>query len=58
MLRSITEIVPSDVVLGQYSKDPKGTGDAALGYLDDPTVPQGELHTIITIILSPCIYFM
>ena len=29
-----------DVVLGQYVGDPHGEGDAQMGYLDDPTVPQ------------------
>jgi glucose-6-phosphate 1-dehydrogenase len=28
-----------DLVIGQYVGNPKGTGEAAKGYLDDPTVP-------------------
>lgn len=33
-----------DVVLGQYVGDPAGeTEDARMGYLDDPTVPQGSV---------------
>ena len=32
-----------DVILGQYVGDPVGVGDAADGYLDDPTVPNGSV---------------
>ncbi len=32
----------SDVVLGQYTGNPEGEGDAKQGYLDDPTVPKGR----------------
>lgn len=32
-----------DVVLGQYVGDPNGEGEAKLGYLDDPTVPNDSL---------------
>ena len=31
-----------DVVLGQYTANPDGEGDAKQGYLDDPTVPAGS----------------
>ncbi|KAI5732000.1 hypothetical protein M8J77_019596 [Diaphorina citri] len=31
-----------DVVLGQYTGDPNGEGDAKYGYLDDKTVPPGS----------------
>ena len=41
-MKCIAGIVPEDVILGQYVADPKGTGDATLGYLDDPTVPKGN----------------
>jgi len=43
VLRSIPEIKPEDVVLGQYEGNPEGTTeDEKLGYLDDPTVPKGS----------------
>jgi glucose-6-phosphate 1-dehydrogenase len=32
-----------DVVLGQYVGNPEGEGDEKLGYLDDPTVPEGSV---------------
>lgn len=31
-----------DVVLGQYVGNPEGEGEAAVGYLDDKTVPVGS----------------
>jgi len=31
------------MVLGQYAGNPKGEGDAKLGYLDDKTVPAGSV---------------
>ncbi|XP_035244191.1 glucose-6-phosphate 1-dehydrogenase-like isoform X1 [Anguilla anguilla] len=40
VLKCITPVSLSNVVLGQYVGDPKGQGDAKLGYLDDPTVPK------------------
>ena len=42
VLRSIEPIELEDCVLGQYVGDPKGEGDAKLGYLDDETVPKGS----------------
>ena len=45
VLRSTQVVSDTDVVLGQYTAREgaeEGT-DAALGYLDDPTVPDGEL---------------
>src|SRR4029434_10959968 len=42
VLKSITPVSVSNVVLGQYVGDPEGKGDAKLGYLDDPTVPKGS----------------
>ncbi len=43
VLRSISEIRPEDIVLGQYTGNPDGsTQDERLGYLDDPTVPAGS----------------
>ncbi len=43
VLRSISEIRPEDIVLGQYTGNPDGrTEDERLGYLDDPTVPAGS----------------
>jgi glucose-6-phosphate 1-dehydrogenase len=40
VLKSIAALTIDDVVLGQYIGDPNGEGDAALGYLEDPTVPK------------------
>jgi len=42
VLKCISEIKMEHVVLGQYVGDPEGSGDAKLGYLDDPTVPSGS----------------
>lgn len=42
VLRSIDSIKLEDVILGQYTGDPEGKGDATQGYLDDPTVPKGS----------------
>ncbi|XP_069065382.1 glucose-6-phosphate 1-dehydrogenase isoform X1 [Pleurodeles waltl] len=41
VLKCISEVTPSNVVLGQYVGNPKGEGEAQKGYLDDPTVPAG-----------------
>lgn len=42
-LRAIPEIKLEDIVLGQYEGNPDGaTEDERLGYLDDPTVPNGS----------------
>ncbi|XP_030589365.1 glucose-6-phosphate 1-dehydrogenase-like [Archocentrus centrarchus] len=40
VLKCITPVEVSDVVLGQYVGDPEGEGQSRLGYLDDPTVPK------------------
>ncbi|CAG0913669.1 unnamed protein product [Notodromas monacha] len=42
VLKSIEPPTLNDVVLGQYVGDPSGSGEAKLGYLDDPTVPAGS----------------
>lgn len=42
VLKCITPVTMSDVVLGQYVGDPEGVGQSKLGYLDDPTVPKGS----------------
>ncbi|MEE6527171.1 hypothetical protein FKM82_028329, partial [Ascaphus truei] len=42
VLKCISELPLSNVVLGQYVGDPKGQGEAQKGYLDDPTVPAGS----------------
>ncbi|XP_036844674.1 glucose-6-phosphate 1-dehydrogenase isoform X3 [Oncorhynchus mykiss] len=42
VLKCIAPVPRSDVVLGQYIGDPEGEGHARLGYLDDPTVPNGS----------------
>ena len=39
MLKCIPELKMEDMVLGQYVGNPEATGEASLGYLDDPTVP-------------------
>uniref|UniRef100_A0A3Q3WUX4 Glucose-6-phosphate 1-dehydrogenase n=1 Tax=Mola mola TaxID=94237 RepID=A0A3Q3WUX4_MOLML len=52
VLKCITPVSMSDVVLGQYVGDPEGEGDAKLGYLDDPTVPKGSTQaTFATAVL-------
>ena len=44
VLKAIPEILLEDVVLGQYTGNPDGKDDdARLGYLDDPTVPNGSV---------------
>ena len=42
VLKCIAPLAMSDVVLGQYVGDPEGVGQSKLGYLDDPTVPEGS----------------
>ena len=42
VLKCIAPVAASDVVLGQYVGDPEGEGHSKLGYLDDPTVPEGS----------------
>lgn len=43
VLKSIGEIKPEDIVIGQYVGNKDGaTEDEKLGYLDDPTVPKGS----------------
>jgi glucose-6-phosphate 1-dehydrogenase len=42
VLRCISPLELDDVVLGQYTGNPEGEGDAKLGYLDDLTVPEGS----------------
>ncbi|KAL4655489.1 glucose-6-phosphate 1-dehydrogenase-like [Arapaima gigas] len=42
VLKCISPVSLSDVVLGQYVGNPNGEGDARLGYLDDLTVPKGS----------------
>ncbi|CAG5129303.1 unnamed protein product, partial [Candidula unifasciata] len=43
VLKSVSPPSMNNVVLGQYVGDPQGSGDAKLGYLDDPTVPKGSV---------------
>ncbi|XP_069501335.1 glucose-6-phosphate 1-dehydrogenase isoform X2 [Ambystoma mexicanum] len=42
VLKCISEVPLSNVVLGQYIGNPKGEGEAKKSYLDDPTVPAGS----------------
>uniref|UniRef100_A0A7N8YLS9 Glucose-6-phosphate 1-dehydrogenase n=1 Tax=Mastacembelus armatus TaxID=205130 RepID=A0A7N8YLS9_9TELE len=42
VLKCIAPVAVPDVVLGQYVGDPEGEGHSRLGYLDDPTVPEGS----------------
>ncbi|KAM8934736.1 glucose-6-phosphate 1-dehydrogenase [Pelodytes ibericus] len=44
VLKCVSELPLSNLVLGQYVGDPNGKGEAQKGYLDDPTVPAGS-HT-------------
>lgn len=41
-MKCIAPVAASDVVLGQYVGDPEGENHSRLGYLDDPTVPDGS----------------
>ncbi|XP_018566611.1 glucose-6-phosphate 1-dehydrogenase isoform X2 [Anoplophora glabripennis] len=43
VLKSIKVLELKDVVLGQYVGNTEGEGEAKLGYLDDPTVPEGSV---------------
>ena len=40
-MKSIQPPDTSNIVLGQYVGNPDGEGDEKMGYLDDPTVPDG-----------------
>ncbi|XP_061909006.1 glucose-6-phosphate 1-dehydrogenase-like [Entelurus aequoreus] len=42
VLKCIAPVDASHVVLGQYVGNPDGEGQSKLGYLDDPTVPEGS----------------
>ncbi|XP_076840181.1 glucose-6-phosphate 1-dehydrogenase-like isoform X2 [Brachyhypopomus gauderio] len=42
VLKCITPVSLTDVVLGQYVGNPEGEGQARLGYQDDPGVPEGS----------------
>ncbi|KAG9269069.1 glucose-6-phosphate 1-dehydrogenase-like isoform X1 [Astyanax mexicanus] len=42
VLKCIAPVTLADVVLGQYIGNPEGEGEEKLGYLDDPTVPEGS----------------
>jgi len=50
VLKCIPALKLEDMVLGQYTGDPEGEGDAVQGYLDDPTVPTGS--TTATFVLA------
>uniref|UniRef100_A0A8C5H8U4 Glucose-6-phosphate 1-dehydrogenase n=1 Tax=Gouania willdenowi TaxID=441366 RepID=A0A8C5H8U4_GOUWI len=43
VLKCISPVAASDVVLGQYVGNPEGDKDSKLGYRDDPTVQKGSL---------------
>ncbi|XP_051912905.1 glucose-6-phosphate 1-dehydrogenase-like [Hippocampus zosterae] len=42
VLKCMAPVDASKVLLGQYVGDPEGEGQAKLGYLDDPSVPEGS----------------
>lgn len=42
VLKCIAPVAVPDVVLGQYVGDPEGDSHSRLGYLDDPTIPEGS----------------
>lgn len=42
VLKSVAPVRMENVVVGQYTGDPKEQGEAAKGYLDDDTVPKGS----------------
>lgn len=48
VLKSIPPIEFTDVVLGQYEGKKDGTDEEKQGYLDDPTVPAGQLSLYLT----------
>jgi glucose-6-phosphate 1-dehydrogenase len=50
VLKCISELKMSDVVLGQYVGNPEGEGEARQGYLDDPSVPSDS--TTATYVLA------
>jgi len=43
VLKCIPAVLLENMVLGQYVGDPRGEGEAKLGYLDDPSVPKGSV---------------
>ncbi|XP_078595234.1 glucose-6-phosphate 1-dehydrogenase-like isoform X1 [Branchiostoma floridae x Branchiostoma japonicum] len=43
VLKCMPPLDLDNVVVGQYTGDPEGQGDAKNGYLDDPTVPKGSV---------------
>jgi len=43
VLKSISPVNMSDIVLGQYVGNPEGEGEEKKGYLEDPTVPKGSV---------------
>ena len=44
-MKAVKTLAVDDVVLGQYVADPDGqSDDSKMSYLDDPTVPKGELE--------------
>ncbi|XP_058873437.1 glucose-6-phosphate 1-dehydrogenase-like isoform X1 [Acipenser ruthenus] len=52
VLKCVREASLDDVVLGQYTGDPEGEGEARKGYLDDQTVPKGSrTPTFATVVL-------
>lgn len=52
VLKCIAPVTLGDVVLGRYEGNPAGEGEAKLGYLNDPTVPQGShTATFATVVL-------
>lgn len=42
VLKSISPLKMSDIVLGQYVGNPEGEGEEKKSYLEDPTVPKGS----------------
>ncbi|XP_069785183.1 glucose-6-phosphate 1-dehydrogenase isoform X3 [Narcine bancroftii] len=51
VLKCIPEIEMENVVVGQYTGNPTGQGEASKGYLDDPTVPQGSITPTYTAVV-------
>ena len=48
-----------NVVIGQYIGNPDGEGEAKLGYLDDETVPKGEMMEIVCTWREPaCVLYI
>ncbi|CAG2111417.1 unnamed protein product, partial [Medioppia subpectinata] len=51
LLKQIEVLDVKDIVLGQYVGNPKGEGESALGYLDDPGVPADSTAATFSLVV-------